>query len=84
MALGKAGADRQGMHERLREHAMQAWEAVRLGQVNPLPERICQDEVFRAYLPEKRLLALLDAHHYVGDAPQRARALAERIAEQLK
>jgi adenylosuccinate lyase len=80
MALGKAGADRQAMHERLREHAMQAWEAVRQGLPNPLPERICQDEVFQAYLPEAQLLSLLDARQYVGDAPQRARALAEKIS----
>ncbi len=36
MALGKAGADRQAMHERLRQHALDAWEALRAGQPNPL------------------------------------------------
>ena len=36
MALGKAGADRQAMHERLRGHAMQAWEAVQAGKPNLL------------------------------------------------
>lgn len=79
MALGKAGADRQAMHERLREHAMQAWAAVRQGQPNPLSGRILADGIFRAYLAKDQLAAMMDASHYVGDAPQRARALAETI-----
>ena len=36
MALGKAGADRQEMHEHLRQHALAAWDEVQKGQANPL------------------------------------------------
>ncbi len=32
MALTRAGADRQSMHERLRQHALKAWDAVQEGQ----------------------------------------------------
>ena len=35
MALGKAGADRQAMHERLRQHAMKAWDAIQAGEAQP-------------------------------------------------
>ena len=44
MALAKEGADRQEMHERLRQHAMQAWSEVQAGQANPLEEQIAADE----------------------------------------
>jgi adenylosuccinate lyase len=82
-ALGKAGADRQEMHERLRQHAMNAWEAVRTGAPNPLAELIPADPRLQAYLPEPELKALMDASHYVGDAPRRARLLAGEIREKI-
>ena len=44
MALGKAGADRQVMHERLRAHSMQAWNRVTKGEPNPLYELIRADD----------------------------------------
>ena len=83
MALGKAGADRQAMHERLRGHTLVAWEAVQAGQSNPLVERICQDDVFLGYVKEPQLRALMEARHYLGNAPQRARALAETIRQAI-
>ena len=79
MELVKAGADRQRMHELLRQHSMAAWEAVRAGRPNPLADRLAADPRFTAYLPPGRIRALLDAAGYVGDAPERARALAGEI-----
>lgn len=76
MALCRAGADRQEMHERLRQHAMAAWEAVQGGNPNPLGELISADSVFGAFLSQERLLALMDASCHLGDAPQRARRFA--------
>ena len=43
MALVKAGADRQVMHEYLREHSMTAWGAIQSGNPNPLAELISHD-----------------------------------------
>lgn len=83
MALGKAGADRQEMHERIRGHAMNAWAKVQLGEPNPLIELISHDETMRSYLPEGELRALMDASDHVGDAPERARLLAKEIREQV-
>ncbi len=79
MALGKAGADRQVMHERLRQHALVAWQAFQSGQPNPLTERLQQDADICGYLSEETLLSLMDARGHLGDAPQRARALAAHI-----
>jgi adenylosuccinate lyase len=79
MALARAGADRQAMHERIREHSMAAWAAIREGDSNPLPGLLAADPVLNTYLSAEQILALIDASDYTGDAPQRALALAESI-----
>jgi len=83
MALSKAGADRQAMHERLREASMTAWNAVSQGCANPLAELLAADPVFSGYLGIGEIQALMDASHHLGDAPQRARQLAQTIREAL-
>ncbi len=83
MALVKAGADRQEMHERLRDHAMTAWQAVRQNQANPLVSLVRQDAVLNQYLPAEEIEALMQVDRYVGIAPQRARDLAQQIQSQL-
>ncbi len=84
MALVKAGADRQEMHERIRNQAMKAWDAVRLGEANPLISAICQDVEITEYLPEGDVRALMDARSHVGDAPERARRMAKVIQETIQ
>ena len=79
MALSKAGADRQAMHERLRQHSLAAWPAVQDGAPNPLLDLIASDRILLAYLPAAELRRLMDADAHLGDAPQRALALAEQI-----
>lgn len=82
-ALGKAGADRQAMHERLRQHALAAWEAVAAGEQNPLAELVVEDGIFLSILSAAELRDLIQVEGYVGDAPQRAKALASSIQEAL-
>ncbi|KPL78734.1 adenylosuccinate lyase [Ornatilinea apprima] len=79
MAAVKKGADRQAMHERLREHALAAWQAVQQGAANPLLERIKEDALFQQMLTDAEMESLFDVSAYVGSAPQRARELARRI-----
>ncbi|MHB8627239.1 MAG: adenylosuccinate lyase [Aggregatilineales bacterium] len=83
MELVKAGASRQDMHERLREHSMHAWEAVAEGQPNPLIDIVCADSILLSYLSADRIRALMDAADYVGDAPTRAKGLAAQIRSVL-
>jgi adenylosuccinate lyase len=83
MALGKAGADRQVMHEYLREHSMTAWAEVQAGKPNQLAELISHDPEITRYLPPDELCKLVDVSGYLGDAPQRARQLAETIRHSL-
>jgi adenylosuccinate lyase len=79
MALGKAGADRQEMHARLRRHALAAWETIQSGEANPLSKIITTDDEILQYLSGAQLQALMDVNAHIGDAPQRAKNLAAEI-----
>ena len=79
MVMVRAGADRQLMHERLRQHSLKAWEAVKAGRPNPLAASLAADPAFLAYLQPARLTELMDARAYIGTAPERAGALAAEI-----
>jgi adenylosuccinate lyase len=79
MALSKAGADRQAIHERLRQHSMQAWDVIQEGKPNPLATQLVQDEEIRQFLRDEEISALMNATHHLGNAPQRARELAGTI-----
>ncbi len=79
MALVRAGADRQAMHERLRQHSMAAWAEMARSGHNPLYEMLREDAELLRYLSREHLDDLMDASTHVGDAPARARALAEAI-----
>lgn len=85
MELVKAGADRQEMHERIRQHTMAAWEAIQRGGENPLIERLSSDDALLAFLPAERVRELLDAVSFVGNAPARCAEflclLRTRLAE---
>ncbi|MEW6716191.1 MAG: adenylosuccinate lyase [Chloroflexota bacterium] len=84
VALVKAGADRQVMYRRLHQHALKAWEAVKAGQANPISGFVTGDEELLRYLPEKALQSLMEAEHYLGDAPDRTRTFAESIIGRLE
>ena len=79
MAAARAGGDRQALHEAIRRHSIAAWEAVRAGHANPLPDLLATDSLICAHLSADRVRSLMDATAYVGDAPARARALAHHL-----
>ncbi len=84
MALVKAGADRQEMHERIRGHAMKAWDTGRSSGDNSLVALLCQDVILTGFLSKEDIHLLMDARSHIGDAPQRARLLAKAIQEIIK
>jgi adenylosuccinate lyase len=83
MAAAKAGADRQRMHEHLREHSLAAWAAIAEGKTNPLVENLCDSSLLSQYLSPERIRSLLDASGYVGSAPKRASEFAILIRNTL-
>jgi adenylosuccinate lyase len=81
MALSKKGADRQIIHERLRELSLEAWKKIRIGLPNPLTDMICMEEQFLQYYPDYELRGLMEVAGHIGDAPRRAYALVEEIRQ---
>jgi adenylosuccinate lyase len=79
MEAARAGGDRQALHERIRAAAMQAWDALARGEDNPLAQTLAGDTTLTALVDPAEIRRLLDPGKHVGTAPQRARALADRI-----
>jgi len=83
MAAARLGADRQEMHELLRQHAQAAWQAVQAGRPNPLIDDLKADPQITRYLSPQEISALAVVEGYTGIAPQRARDIAARVLELL-
>jgi adenylosuccinate lyase len=79
LAAVKAGANRQEMHEIIREHALQAWAEIGAGRANPLIEVLCADPRVTRYVEAEAARALLDAHAHVGNAAEKAHVMAARL-----
>jgi adenylosuccinate lyase len=79
IAVVKVGADRQALHEVIREHSLKAWTEVAAGRSNPLIDSLCADERITRHLDPQVARSLLDARGYVGDAPERAKLIAAKI-----
>ena len=71
IALGKKGADRQEMHEVIREESLKAWAELQRGKDNNLKENLLNDERILSYLSKEEIAALLSAEGYIGDAVER-------------
>lgn len=83
MDAARQGGDRQELHEVIREHSLAAWEAIKNGEANPLTESLPADERITRHIAPDKVRELLDASAYVGDAPTRARKLAEAIRREI-
>lgn len=70
MELGRRGADRQQMHEVIREQSLKAWAEVQEGKSNPLKELLAADKSILKYMGSDEVAQCLDASDYYGDAPQ--------------
>lgn len=79
MEAVKNGADRQKIHEVLREISMQAWQEVQAGNKNPMEELLLENKEIKKYLSKEEIKKLLDVKDHVGNAPRRARKLAGEI-----
>ena len=81
MEAARAGADRQVLHEAIRENAMTAYAALGRGESNPLARLLADDDRIVAFVDPAEVRSQLDPTGHVGDAPVRARQLAKRIRE---
>ena len=77
MEAVKRGANRQDMHETIRELSLKAWQDVQLGQDNPLREEMANDSRILKYLKKEEILMLLDASSYTGEAGMRTETVIQ-------
>ena len=61
MELGKKGADRQKMHEVIREESLKAWVYIQEGKENPLKKALMENNEILSYLSKEEIEKLLDA-----------------------
>lgn len=80
----KHGANRQEMHELLRELSMVAWQDVQKGKPNPMTRFLVSEKALTDYLKPDEIHALLDVSDHTGEAPKRALSLARKIRTMLK
>lgn len=78
MELGKKGADRQKMHEVIREESLKAWVCVQEGKENPLKKALLNNSELLSYLSKEEIEKALDASEYTGDAEKRTEMVLER------
>ena len=78
MELGKKGADRQKMHEVIREESLKAWVCVQEGKENPLKKALLDNSELLSYLSKEEIEKALDASEYTGDAVKRTEMVLER------
>lgn len=84
MELVKAGADRQEMHELIREHSQTAWAAVQSGQPNPLASLLAEDPAITQWVSKEKTAELLSLRTHTGDAADRARRFAAELRTYLE
>jgi adenylosuccinate lyase len=83
MAVARQGGDRQEMHERLREHALAAWQAVQTGQANPLVRRLQTDEAILKWISAEEIGRLADVSSYTGIAESASLEIVGRIRKMV-
>ncbi len=75
----KKGADRQKMHEVLREISMIAWEDIQGGNANPMEDLLTSNPEIGKYLTSEEIDQLLDAKSHIGNAKEKALTIAKKI-----
>ena len=84
MEAVRSGGNRQELHEVIRQHSLAAWAAIGQGQPNTLADLLASDARITALIPAEQVQELLNADDYVGDAPERARRMAQTIRDTLR
>jgi adenylosuccinate lyase len=79
----KNGADRQKMHEILREISMEAWSLVSVGEENPLMDLLMKREEILKFVGKEKLEKIVDPISHLGTAPERAKKLLDEIKQQI-
>lgn len=75
----KKGANRQEIHETLRDISMTAWEEIQNGNKNPMYKLLYKNKQITHFLSKKNIERLLDVTNHIGTAPERSLQLVQEI-----
>ena len=84
LAAVQNGADRQEIHEVLRQLSMAAWQEIQQGKTNLLVQLVQQDKRVTSWLAPDALRGLFLIEGYTGIAEPRARAMAQLIRDRFQ
>ncbi|MDO9027724.1 MAG: adenylosuccinate lyase, partial [Candidatus Roizmanbacteria bacterium] len=79
MEAVKNGADRQEIHEALRDISMIAWQDIQKGKDNPMVKLLSTNKLISRFLNKNQLEKLMLVESHIGDAPERAKKLVKII-----
>jgi adenylosuccinate lyase len=80
----KKGADRQRMHEIIRDYAIEAWEKVQNNEPNFLSQNLTNNTYIAEFLSPKEIETTLSVSEHLGTASQRAKKLVQKIHKAIK
>lgn len=83
MELGKRGANRQEMHEVIRQESLKAWAQVQEGLANGLKASLCSNSAILQFMSVAEIEDSLNAENYIGDAVKRTNMVLERTKKAL-
>ncbi len=83
METAKKGANRQYMHDILRELSLEAWKEMESGKQNPLIYLIKKDKRVAKYLSNEEVEKMIDPKEHLGLAPDRCRKFLKILHEQI-
>lgn len=79
VAAVKRGANRQEMHEILRNISLAAWGEIQKGNENTMESLLVSDEEIKKYVDEETVRGLLDITRHIGTAEDRVLKLVGEI-----
>lgn len=80
----KNGANRQEMHETIRQIALKAWNRIQKGKSNPMKVLLCSNKQLSRFVKVNTIVRSIKDAKHIGDAPERARLLVKKIKEETR
>ncbi|HLC48151.1 MAG TPA: adenylosuccinate lyase [Candidatus Norongarragalinales archaeon] len=84
MELARKGADRQKMHELIREMSMMAWRAVQEGKENPLRRLAMDNKQLSKFLTESEIRDAFNTRSHIGNAIDKCERFDKLIDERIR
>jgi adenylosuccinate lyase len=82
--LAKKGADRQKMHELIREMSMMAWRVCQEGKENPLRKLALENKQLAKYLTENEIKEAFNTRSHIGNAIDKCERFDSLIGDKIK